>query len=36
VAEYLQRLEGKLDAFDVILGKQRFLAGDVGILYFSV
>jgi glutathione S-transferase len=29
VAEYLQRFEGKLNAFDVILGKQKFLAGDV-------
>jgi len=28
VAEYLERFEGKLDAFNVILGKQKFLAGD--------
>jgi glutathione S-transferase len=29
VAEYLKGFEGKLNAFDVILGKQKFLAGDV-------
>ena len=29
--EALKTLEGKLDAYNVILGKQKYLAGDVSI-----
>lgn len=29
VAEYITTFNGKLDAYEAILGKQKFLAGDV-------
>ena len=36
VAEYLEKFEGKLNAFDVILGKQKYLAGNVRAFPFPV
>lgn len=29
VNDYLAKLEARLDVYDVILGKQKYLAGDV-------
>jgi hypothetical protein len=31
VEELLGKLEGKLDGYETILGKQKYLAGDVGV-----
>ena len=32
VERYIANLEAKLDGYEAILGKQRFLAGDVSVL----
>ena len=32
VEKHIANLEGKLDGYEAILGKQRFLAGDVSVL----
>jgi glutathione S-transferase len=34
VQELLPQLESKLDAYETILGKQQYLAGDVRLLRF--
>jgi glutathione S-transferase len=34
VSELLGMLQSKMDAYDLILSKQKYLAGDVHLIYF--